>query len=116
LPSLFKGTGSAGPWASRLATGIRREESAIPKPSGADVSPRPHGGASPASAVSDSSAREAVEGFGPATRAWFAARFGVPTDVQRRGWAHIAAGEHALLIAPTGSGKTLAAFLASSIG
>jgi len=30
--------------------------------------------------------------------------------VQRRGWRHIAAGEHTLLIAPTGSGKTLAAF------
>ena len=27
------------------------------------------------------------------------------------GWARIAAGEHALLLAPTGSGKTLAAFL-----
>ncbi|HEY8120480.1 MAG TPA: DEAD/DEAH box helicase [Myxococcota bacterium] len=31
--------------------------------------------------------------------------------MQRDGWARIAAGEHALLLAPTGSGKTLAAFL-----
>ena len=31
--------------------------------------------------------------------------------MQEQGWARIAAGEHALLLAPTGSGKTLAAFL-----
>ena len=37
--------------------------------------------------------------------------FSAPTAVQQRGWAKIAAGEHALLCAPTGSGKTLAAFL-----
>ncbi len=49
--------------------------------------------------------------FGPATKAWFEAAFASPTPVQQRGWAAIAAGEHALLIAPTGSGKTLAAFL-----
>ena len=47
----------------------------------------------------------------PATRAWFDASFPAPTPVQERGWACIAAGEHALLVAPTGSGKTLAAFL-----
>ena len=52
-----------------------------------------------------------LDEFHPATRAWFADAFEAPTDVQRRGWSHIAAGEHALLIAPTGSGKTLAAFL-----
>ena len=52
-----------------------------------------------------------LSGFHPATCAWFADAFDAPTDVQRRGWRHIAAGEHALLIAPTGSGKTLAAFL-----
>ncbi|MEM7310075.1 MAG: DEAD/DEAH box helicase [Planctomycetota bacterium] len=49
--------------------------------------------------------------LGPATRAWFEASFRAPTEVQERGWAEIAAGRHALLVAPTGSGKTLAAFL-----
>ncbi|HEY8492246.1 MAG TPA: DEAD/DEAH box helicase, partial [Myxococcota bacterium] len=49
--------------------------------------------------------------FSPATRAWFEASFAGPTPVQADGWARIAAGEHALLLAPTGSGKTLAAFL-----
>ncbi len=55
---------------------------------------------------------DALSAFGPATRAWFEASFDAPTEVQARGWAEIAAGRHALLIAPTGSGKTLAAFLA----
>ena len=49
--------------------------------------------------------------FGPTTRAWFAQSFAAPTDVQRRGWVSIAAGQHTLMLAPTGSGKTLAAFL-----
>jgi ATP-dependent Lhr-like helicase len=49
--------------------------------------------------------------FSAVTRAWFAGAFAGATDVQQRGWAAIARGEHALLIAPTGSGKTLAAFL-----
>ena len=49
--------------------------------------------------------------FAPATRRWFEAAFARPTPVQRAGWKAIAAGEHALLLAPTGSGKTLAAFL-----
>ena len=49
-------------------------------------------------------------GIGPAARQWFEANFAAPTPVQREGWARIAAGEHALLVAPTGSGKTLAAF------
>src|SRR5690606_5049947 len=53
----------------------------------------------------------ALEGFSAATSTWFEASFDAPTPVQREGWRHIAAGEHALLIAPTGSGKTLAAFL-----
>jgi len=52
-----------------------------------------------------------VDAFGPASRRWFDERFERPTPVQERGWRHIAAGEHALLLAPTGSGKTLAAFL-----
>src|SRR5688572_12676104 len=49
--------------------------------------------------------------FSDATRRWFENAFASPTEVQRRGWERIAAGDHALLIAPTGSGKTLAAFL-----
>src|SRR5262245_28548296 len=52
-----------------------------------------------------------LEYFGPATRQWFTRAFAAPTEVQRRGWERIAAGDHTLLIAPTGSGKTLAAFL-----
>jgi ATP-dependent Lhr-like helicase len=52
-----------------------------------------------------------VDGFGPATEAWFRAAFSAPTEVQARGWPVIAGGGHTLLIAPTGSGKTLAAFL-----
>jgi ATP-dependent helicase Lhr and Lhr-like helicase len=52
-----------------------------------------------------------MDRFGPATRAWFTSAFEAATPVQEQGWARIAAGEHALLIAPTGSGKTLAAFL-----
>lgn len=42
---------------------------------------------------------------------WFTERHGTPTAVQREGWAAIAGGRHALLVAPTGSGKTLASFL-----
>ena len=42
---------------------------------------------------------------------WFRAKFGEPTDPQRRGWPEIAAGRNTLIAAPTGSGKTLAAFL-----
>ncbi len=49
--------------------------------------------------------------FSEATRAWFAAALGEPTEVQTRAWEAIARGENALVIAPTGSGKTLAAFL-----
>lgn len=51
--------------------------------------------------------------FHPAVADWFAGGFAAPTDVQRRAWPAIKAGEHALLAAPTGSGKTLAAFLAA---
>jgi ATP-dependent Lhr-like helicase len=50
------------------------------------------------------------EAFSEPARRWFDATFAAPTPVQREGWRHIAAGEHALLLAPTGSGKTLAAF------
>ncbi len=52
-----------------------------------------------------------MDAFRAATRAWFEETFREPTPVQRRGWAEIASGRHALLVAPTGSGKTLAAFL-----
>jgi ATP-dependent Lhr-like helicase len=49
--------------------------------------------------------------FGPATRAWFETAFAAPTPAQAGAWKAIAAGRHALVVAPTGSGKTLAAFL-----
>jgi ATP-dependent Lhr-like helicase len=51
--------------------------------------------------------------FHPVIDAWFADRFGAPTDAQAQSWPAITAGEHTLVAAPTGSGKTLAAFLAS---
>ena len=51
--------------------------------------------------------------FHPVIDAWFADRFGEPTEAQRLGWPELAAGRSALIAAPTGSGKTLAAFLAS---
>ncbi len=54
---------------------------------------------------------ELSELFGEPIAAWFAARYGEPTDVQVRAWPEIAAGRHVLVTAPTGSGKTLAAFL-----
>ncbi|MCA8969430.1 MAG: DEAD/DEAH box helicase [Planctomycetes bacterium] len=54
-----------------------------------------------------------MSSFAPATRAWFTETFSEPTEVQARGWPHIASGAHTLLLAPTGSGKTLAAFLAA---
>ncbi|PZW03556.1 ATP-dependent helicase Lhr and Lhr-like helicase [Micromonospora phaseoli] len=49
--------------------------------------------------------------FGPATREWFGAAFAAPTAAQVGAWDAVAAGRHALVVAPTGSGKTLAAFL-----
>ncbi len=49
--------------------------------------------------------------FSPATQAWFAAAFAEPTPAQTGAWDAIAAGRHALVVAPTGSGKTLSAFL-----
>ncbi len=51
--------------------------------------------------------------FHPAVGAWFAGRFGAPTEPQRGAWPLIHAGRPVLLAAPTGSGKTLAAFLAA---
>ncbi|GAA2038897.1 ATP-dependent helicase [Agromyces tropicus] len=55
----------------------------------------------------------ALDSFAPATRAWFTESFHEPTPVQDAAWQAIAAGEHALVVAPTGSGKTLAAFLSA---
>jgi ATP-dependent Lhr-like helicase len=55
---------------------------------------------------------DALSGFHPAIRTWFARRFPEgPTDPQAFGWPAIAAGDDTLIAAPTGSGKTLAAFL-----
>jgi ATP-dependent helicase Lhr and Lhr-like helicase len=53
----------------------------------------------------------ALDVFGPATRAWFEGTFAGPTPAQELGWPAIASREHTLIQAPTGSGKTLAAFL-----
>jgi ATP-dependent helicase Lhr and Lhr-like helicase len=53
----------------------------------------------------------ALDGFSPATRAWFAGAFAVPTQAQAQAWRAISKGEDTLVIAPTGSGKTLSAFL-----
>jgi ATP-dependent helicase Lhr and Lhr-like helicase len=55
--------------------------------------------------------KQPLASFAEPTRRWFEGAFEAPTEVQVRGWPHIAAGDHALLLAPTGSGKTLAAFL-----
>ena len=49
--------------------------------------------------------------FSEATRTWFGAAFAEPTPAQTGAWEAIAAGRHALVVAPTGSGKTLSAFL-----
>jgi ATP-dependent Lhr-like helicase len=56
---------------------------------------------------------DALLRFSPATREWFEATLGEPTEAQARGWASILDGQSTLLVAPTGSGKTLAAFLAA---
>jgi ATP-dependent Lhr-like helicase len=51
-----------------------------------------------------------VQGFHPLVAAWFAGRYGEPTEPQVHSWPLIAAGRDVLVSAPTGSGKTLAAF------
>lgn len=53
----------------------------------------------------------ALDHFSAPTRTWFEAAFARPTAAQEGAWAAIAAGRHALVVAPTGSGKTLSAFL-----
>ncbi|MDP9443366.1 MAG: DEAD/DEAH box helicase, partial [Actinomycetota bacterium] len=52
-----------------------------------------------------------LDRFSAPTRAWFEASFAAPTPAQTGAWHAIAAGRHALVVAPTGSGKTLSAFL-----
>ncbi len=54
-----------------------------------------------------------LDGFSEPTRTWFRAAFAAPTPAQDGAWEAIAAGRHALVVAPTGSGKTLSAFLAA---
>ena len=56
---------------------------------------------------------DALERFSAPTREWFRGAFQAPTEAQSGAWEAIAAGEHALVVAPTGSGKTLAAFLSA---
>ncbi|RJS47506.1 DEAD/DEAH box helicase [Nocardioides cavernaquae] len=56
---------------------------------------------------------EALDRFAEPTRTWFRAAFAAPTPAQEGAWDAIAAGRHALVVAPTGSGKTLSAFLAA---
>ncbi|HEV2261362.1 MAG TPA: DEAD/DEAH box helicase [Candidatus Rubrimentiphilum sp.] len=53
---------------------------------------------------------EALSGFHPLVRDWFAARNWIPTEPQIEGWPLIREGHDVLISAPTGSGKTLAAF------
>ncbi|TAK75021.1 MAG: DEAD/DEAH box helicase, partial [Dehalococcoidia bacterium] len=61
--------------------------------------------------MSTDAATDVLDRFHPAVRAWFAQRFGAPTDAQVEGWPSIFERRDVLLAAPTGSGKTLAAFL-----
>ena len=56
-------------------------------------------------------ASDGLPGFSDPTRVWFEAAFAEPTTAQVGAWRTIAAGRHALVVAPTGSGKTLRAFL-----
>src|SRR6478609_30070 len=61
-------------------------------------------------AISDA---DPLQGFAPATRAWFTGAFAAPTEAQSRAWSAIGLGTDVLVVAPTGSGKTLAAFLSA---
>ena len=54
-----------------------------------------------------------LDGFAPATRAWFSGAFTAPTDAQTEAWRAIRQQADVLVVAPTGSGKTLAAFLSA---
>ena len=57
-----------------------------------------------------------LDRFSEPTRAWFGAAFAEPTPAQVGAWEAIAAGRHALVVAPTGSGKTLARSSGRSTG
>ena len=57
-----------------------------------------------------------LSGFHPVVAAWFASRFGTPTEPQASCWPEIRAGRDVLVASPTGSGKTFAAFLAALDG
>ena len=46
-----------------------------------------------------------LELFSPACQSWFTRNIGMPTPVQREGWAAIARGGNVLISAPTGTGK-----------
>ncbi|MCM0619561.1 ATP-dependent helicase [Nocardioides bruguierae] len=59
---------------------------------------------------------DALDRFSEPTRTWFRAAFAEPTAAQTGAWDAIAAGRHALVVAPTGSGKTLSAFLSAIDG
>ncbi len=66
----------------------------------------------PAERAGQAPGHPAMDGFHPAVAEWFRRRFpDGPTEPQREGWPHVAAGHDTLIAAPTGSGKTLAAFL-----
>jgi ATP-dependent Lhr-like helicase len=58
-----------------------------------------------------STGTDALDGFSPATRAWFEGAFAQATQAQAGAWQSVGKGEDTLVVAPTGSGKTLAAFL-----
>ena len=44
----------------------------------------------------------ALDGFSPATRAWFGGAFAEPTQAQAGAWLAIGKGEDTLVVAPTG--------------
>ncbi|MGH3313906.1 MAG: hypothetical protein ACRDP3_25540, partial [Streptomyces sp.] len=46
----------------------------------------------------------ALDGFSPATRAWFTGAFSAPTAAQAGAWRALAEKSDALVVAPTGSG------------
>ncbi len=61
--------------------------------------------------MSDVVRSDVLDRFSAPVAAWFRSAFPAPTAAQEQAWPAIAAGDHALVLAPTGSGKTLAAFL-----